>query len=235
MLHKETVEKGTLDLIRKLMADDQLKEFNLVGGTALALKLGHRKSIDIDLFSTGSFNAPELAQYITSSYNADQLRTISNGIFGFIDDIKIDLISHQYPLVSDLEIVEGIRMVSLLDIGAMKLNAIYNSGARLKDFVDVYALLEVLSLEQMAHACEQKYPDINISMVRNALLYHYDIDFSVPIDYVGKKIKWPDIADRIKKAFHKPQLVFSKLPAKTRDLLEKKHRKGPGKGKGPRL
>lgn len=94
MLHKETVEKGTLDLIRKLMADDQLKAFNLVGGTALALKLGHRKSIDIDLFSTGSFNAPELARYLTSSYNTDQLRTITNGIFGFIDDIKIDLISH---------------------------------------------------------------------------------------------------------------------------------------------
>ena len=60
MLHKETVEKGTLDLIRKLMADDQLKEFNLVGGTALALKLGHRKSIDIDLFTATDFNSQEI-------------------------------------------------------------------------------------------------------------------------------------------------------------------------------
>lgn len=126
-------------------------------------------------------------------------------------------------------------MVSLSDIGAMKLNAVYNSGTRLKDFVDVYVLLEVLSLEQVAHACEQKYSDINIKLVKNALLYHDDIDFSMPVDYVGKKIKWPDIADRIKKAFHNPQLVFSKLPPKTRDLLEKNPRKRHGRGKGPRL
>lgn len=51
----------------------------------------------------------------------------------------------------------------------------------------------------------------------------------------GKEIKWPDIADRLRKAFHDPLAIFSKLPAKTRDLLEKKHRKGYGRGKGPRL
>ena len=49
MLRKETVEEGTLDLIKKLMADDVFSDFNLVGGTALSLMIGHRKSIDIDL------------------------------------------------------------------------------------------------------------------------------------------------------------------------------------------
>jgi hypothetical protein len=171
------------------MADDQFSSFNLVGGTALALHLGHRKSIDIDLFTTNSFNAPTLANYITTAYRATQLRAITNGVFGFIDGIKIDLIAHQYPLVGNAETIEGIRMVSLLDISAMKLNAIYNNGTRLKDFVDVYALLEILPLQQMLSAYQQKYPDINISMVKNALLHHEDIDLSVPIDYLKEELK----------------------------------------------
>jgi hypothetical protein len=56
MLRKETVEKGTMDLIHKLMKDEKLSSFNLVGGTALSLKIGHRKCIDIDFFTTSDFN-----------------------------------------------------------------------------------------------------------------------------------------------------------------------------------
>ena len=61
MLRTNTVEAGTLDLIKRFMSDDRFNGFNLVGGTALALKVGHRKSIDIDLFSTSAFSAPDLA------------------------------------------------------------------------------------------------------------------------------------------------------------------------------
>ena len=234
MLHKETVEKGTLDLIRKLMADDQLKEFNLVGGTALALKLGHRKSIDIDLFTATDFNSQEISSHLITNYNVTRIQTITNGVFCLIDGVKLDLITHKYPLLEDLETVEGIRMVSLKDIGAMKLNAIYNNGTRLKDFVDIYALLETFPLQELLQAGEKKYPENNIAMVKNALLHHEDIDFTVPIDYVGKEIKWPSITQRLQQSFHDPQKIFNKLPALTRELLEKKQRKEQ-KRKGPRL
>ena len=144
MLHKETVEKGTMDLIYKLMADEKLASFNLVGGTALALKIGHRKSIDIDLFTSTDFNSQEISDHLTANYNVTRIQTIPNGVFTLIDGIKVDLLAHKYPLIEDLETTEGIRMVSLKDIGAMKLNAIYDNGTRLKDFVDMYALLETL-------------------------------------------------------------------------------------------
>lgn len=55
MLHKETVKPGTLDLIHQLMKDQQLNSFYLVGGTALSLRIGHRESIDIDLFNSSDF------------------------------------------------------------------------------------------------------------------------------------------------------------------------------------
>ena len=119
MLRTQTVEKGTLALIKKLMADDKFNDFNLVGGTALALKIGHRMSIDIDLFSNESFNAPEIANHLVTVYKVEELRTLPNGVFCFIDNIKVDLISHQFPLVGRIELNENIRMVSLADIGAM--------------------------------------------------------------------------------------------------------------------
>ena len=221
MLHTQTVEAGTLALIKKLMDDSNLNEFNLVGGTALSLKLGHRLSIDIDLFSTTSFNAPELTSYLKENYNAAIENAISNGIFCFIDKVKVDLISHQYPLVGKIDVEEGIRMVSLTDIGAMKLNAIHGNGTRLKDFVDMYILLEHFSLNEMLQACNQKYPDLNIQMVHKSLIHHADIDFPDRIRYIGPTVKWARINDRLKKAFYNPHLTFG-LPEITKKLMQKK-------------
>jgi hypothetical protein len=118
MLHTETVEKGTMDIIKKLLKDSNFDSFNLVGGTALALKIGHRKSIDIDLFTPSDFDAQELSKYLTTTFNVTRVQAINNGVFCIIDGVKLDLLAHKYPLVEDLEIIEDIRMVSLRDIGA---------------------------------------------------------------------------------------------------------------------
>ncbi len=201
MLRTQAVKTGTLDLIKKLMADDKFKSFNLVGGTALALKIGHRISFDIDLFSIVPFIASELGQHLIINYDAKEVRTLTNGVFCFVNEIKIDLIAHQYPLVGDIEIIEDIRLVSLPDIGAMKLNAIFQNGTRLKDYVDMYSLLENYTLDQLLQACHQKYPDINIPIAKNSLIYHEDIDFSDAVKYIGADIEWPIIADRLTKAF----------------------------------
>lgn len=235
MLRTETVEKRTLDLIKRLIADERLKEFYLVGGTALALRIGHRSSIDIDLFTGSDFDAPTLGAYLASQYKATNLRTTSNVVLCFIDDIKIDLIAHQYPLVEKIEALEGIRLASLLDIAAMKLNAIYNNGTRLKDFVDIYALLEYYPLQKLLSACEQKYQDINTGIVRKALLHHTDIDFSVPIGYIGKELTWPQIAERLQTAVQNPNLTFAQTSEQTRKLMEKLRKNEQSKNRGHRL
>lgn len=234
MLQQEAVEKGTLDLIKRFMADQQFNAFYLVGGTALALKIGHRKSIDIDLFTDTLFNAAEVASHIETSYQAINVRSLKNGVFSIVDGVKVDVIAHQYPLLNAIEEVEGIRMLSLLDIGAMKLNSIHGNGTRLKDFIDVYALLEHLPLQELLQACECKYPDINTAMARNALLYHNDIEHSEKVDFIGKEIAWPVVAERLKQAAANPQLTFGS------ELLRRKHWKqqrniGPDKNKGRRL
>lgn len=234
MLRKEAVEAGTLDLIKKMMADTTFQDFNLVGGTALALMIGHRKSIDIDLFTTKDFTSQEIADHLTSTYTAVNVQSIKNGVFCFIDNIKIDVLAHQYPLVGNIVTDEGIRMISLQDIAAMKLNAIYDNGTRPKDFVDIYALLENFTLDDMLQACHQKYPDINILMVKNALVYFEDVQLLEPIDFIGPDIKWSDITERLKNAFHNPDLTFG-LPETTQKLMKKIQSDEKRKNRGRKL
>ncbi len=69
MLHKETVERSTFELLATLMQDEKLSQFNLAGGTALALHIGHRKSVDLDLFTQQDFSASELSGYLITKYN----------------------------------------------------------------------------------------------------------------------------------------------------------------------
>ncbi len=73
MLHTKTVEARTLDLIQQLMSDKKLIDFRLVGGTALSLCIGHRISIDIDLFTNATFNGASLKKHLETSYKAEKL------------------------------------------------------------------------------------------------------------------------------------------------------------------
>ena len=119
MLHKETVTPGTLDLILELMKDHQLNSFYLVGGTALSLRIGHRESIDIDLFSSSDFDGNELAEHLRKNYGADVKRHKENYASGSIGEVDFDFISHKYPSIRPIETIEGIRMMSNQDISAM--------------------------------------------------------------------------------------------------------------------
>jgi hypothetical protein len=80
-LHLETVEAGTLEILKRLMADKQLEAFNPVGGTALALQLGHRKSVDLDLFSTREFDGSKMANYLKKQYNAEIFRQNDHALY----------------------------------------------------------------------------------------------------------------------------------------------------------
>lgn len=159
MLHKETVTREMWELLHKLMKDEKLKGFNLVGGTALALRLGHRQSIDIDLFTTKDFDANKLFKHLHDTYGAELKETtvFSGTVLTYIDDIKVDILSHKYPILSPIECNDGMRLISNEDIGAMKLHAMHQSGERYKDFIDMYFLLEQEPLKFYLDAYQKKY------------------------------------------------------------------------------
>ena len=102
------------------MQDNFLKDFNLVGGTALALHLGHRISEDIDLFTSNPYELSVLKKHIQKKYDADIYGETSIGIRCYINAIKTDFLNYPYPSIENSVVKEEIRMLQIPDIAAMK-------------------------------------------------------------------------------------------------------------------
>ena len=193
MLRKETVGESTLELLKILMEDELLKNFFLVGGTALALQIGHRISIDLDLFTQTSFDENEMLSNLEERYQFQTDFQAKNTLKGSIKGIKVDLITHSYPLVKPLIKMESVCMAAPKDIAAMKLNAITGDGTRVKDFIDIAYLSSSLTLSQMIAAYEEKYATRNPAMVIKALDYYNDINFNEPVEMLEGKYKWESL------------------------------------------
>jgi len=193
------------------MRDEKLKHFHLVGGTALALYMGHRKSVDIDLFSRQLFDVDEVANYLEHTYGFYTGRKVKATLIGNIYSVKVDFIWYSYPLVEPVMDFDGIRMYSMPDIAAMKLTAISQSGNRLKDFVDVAFLSSRMSLEDMLNAFGKKYPNTSIMSAVRGLTYYDDVDFSGTIDLMDGTFKWKTIEKRLKEMITYTDRVFPQM------------------------
>lgn len=201
MLHKETVEHSTLDLLIRLQAKEYLKGFHLVGGTALALRIGHRKSIDIDLFSDFSFDAAYLLENLSADFDFSLHFSAENTIRGSIGEVQLYILAHRYPLLVDPVIEDHISMLSLQDILAMKLNAITTSGQRVKDFIDIYYLLQKFSLAEMIGFYKSKYKQYNEVNVLKSIVYFDDVDLADwPHLISDPKLKWDEVKRKLTSA-----------------------------------
>jgi predicted nucleotidyltransferase component of viral defense system len=177
MLQKQAVSKKLLGLVEKLQQIPALDEFVLVGGTSLALQIGHRISEDIDLFTRHDIDQDFIIETLKKEFGKSfSVSSLShNTINCTISNIKIDLLRHGYPYVDSVIMVDNLRLLGLSDISAMKLNAIAGNGTRAKDFIDVYFLLDRFSLTQMFSFYKKKYADQDIYHVRKSLTYFDDI------------------------------------------------------------
>ena len=211
MLHKETVSKEMWKLLQKLMKDEILKDFTLVGGTALSLMLGHRLSIDIDLFTTKPFDENSILNYCAKTYPVEVKNKFENTLLLQISQIKVDILAHQYQWQLPLITKENVRLASLEDIGAMKLHAIFQDGSRIKDFVDMHFLLEHNSLKTYLNFYQKKYGG-NPSLAALSLLHYDSIDRDVQVKIMkGKDVTWQKIEERLKKSVHNPILKFTEI------------------------
>jgi predicted nucleotidyltransferase component of viral defense system len=158
MLHKQTIEPRTLSVLNAIMHLDKLSNFSLVGGTALSLKYGHRISTDLDLFCNQVFENELVIQVLENAFgNRFQINSSTKiGIFGFIDDIKIDLIRYPFQLIKPIEIIEHIRLYSTEDIIAMKIQAVLGR-AKKKDFFDIAMLMQHFSISFLIECHNKKF------------------------------------------------------------------------------
>ena len=133
-------------------------------------------------------------------------------LLGGVEGVQIDCISHSYPWIKPHIIDNGIRLASLEDICAMKLNAIAGNGTRIKDFIDVAYLSAKFSLQQMLDFYEQKY-HANPLMPLKGLVYFADIDKTAPVKMAdGKPLKWNKIEKRLLAMEKNTDKVFESYP-----------------------
>ena len=179
-----------------LMTEELFSPFRLVGGTALNLQIGHRESVDIDLFTDadyGSIDFKEIRSFLESKYPYSSSRNLENVSFGTFfevgnskdDFVKVDLY-YTDEFIFDELIVGNIRMATEYEIIAMKLDVVLNGG-RKKDFWDLHYYLEKVSIDEMISLYEKRYPYIDCSNMKSQFVNFElaDADFD-PLCLLGK-------------------------------------------------
>jgi hypothetical protein len=211
MLHKEPfiIAPSTFRLIQQLQAIPELKGFHLVGGTALALQLGNRNSIDIDLFTKDEFEAEDIINLLQTDYYVTATLARKGTLLAVVNNIKTDFIRHNYPILKPPVIEQGVSFLSKEDIAAMKFHAIIQSGKRLKDFIDIYFLLQHFSMNQMVGFFTAKYSYSNPMIAMKAVNFFDDIDESIDPPKLLKPLPLKKITARIREASQKRDKIFN--------------------------
>jgi hypothetical protein len=174
----QTVSATLAEVLRNLMGLKELSAFRLVGGTSLSLQLGHRESDDIDLFTDqeyGSVDFKDIDSMLRNSFeyvSRDLTEDFSWGIMRLVGNseeecIKLDMF-YTDPFIREPNLVEEIRMASVEDIAAMKMEVI-TTGGRKRDFWDIDELLEMYELEDILNLFLERNPYMDIEDALNGL------------------------------------------------------------------
>lgn len=214
MLQVGSVEKKTLGLLKQLMQEPLLGETRLVGGTSMALQLGHRTSTDLDLFSSEIPDIESIVNHLHQKYGYTAQIITAKTTIGYIEGIKIDVIYHPFHWLEEPLIEDNIRLARLSDIAAMKMHAIANSGQRPKDFVDIAFLSQRYSYNQIKELALKKYPAYDPIMFDRAIIYFGDVNREAieSIKMIGTDMDWDRIVSRIVDMTEKPDTVFRTAP-----------------------
>lgn len=220
MLQKETIKDNTLELLKKLQREEILSTTRLVGGTALALQIGHRISVDLDLFSKEPLDINAIEQILTHKFNFSAHFISKGSVRGEIDGIKIDILHHPYEWIDEPVCEEDIIMASLQDITAMKLNTIIHNGTRPKDFLDVAYLSQYFSYDDMRSLLVQKYPEYDPILLDRCINYFDDIetDFVADIRLVDGRVNFNKVKQRLIQMTDNPFDKFYNPPSRSREI-----------------
>jgi predicted nucleotidyltransferase component of viral defense system len=175
MLFYETVYPQTLGLLKKLQGSDFFSSLRLVGGTALALQIGHRISVDLDLFGKLKGDIISLNKELTSLGQTELIQQTENIHIYSINDIKVDVVNYPYPWLKPALNVDGLSLATIEDIAAMKLAAIAGRGSK-KDFIDLYFILQRFSLKEILTFYSKKYHDGSVFLVLRSITYFDDAE-----------------------------------------------------------
>lgn len=199
-MHKETIDERTKRVWDKIAKSGIAGRFYLAGGTALAVHLGHRKSIDLDFFSQEDFSTPDLKRQLSQIGEIVLLGEADGTLHVTVDHVMVSFLHYGYGLLFPSVIFEGLAMADERDIAAMKLDAVSSRGSR-KDFIDIYELLKKHTLAELIDFFEKKYTGIKYNMLHilKSLVYFDDADGEPP-PMMLHDTNWDDVKQGISHA-----------------------------------
>jgi len=198
-MHPEAVSAKTRRVLEKIRQSGLGRDFYLAGGTALAIQLGHRESLDLDWFSASDFSNSKIKEEL-ASLGKFELKSEEEGtIHGLLDGVRVSFLRYKYNLLFPFVDFEGVNLAEERDILAMKLDAISARGSK-KDFVDLYFLMEKYTLEELIGFFEKKFSSMKFNRLHllKSLAYFEDAD-AEPAPIMLKKFDWEKEKSQIKK------------------------------------
>ncbi len=195
--HTEIFPKQQQLLFDKLSKQDWITPFYLAGGTALALQLGHRQSIDFDFFTEGNFDTARIIQNLREIGKFELFDRSKDTLNGSVNDVQVSFFGYEYPLLNNLHRKMRILIANMLDIALMKLEAISGRGSK-KDFIDLFFLLKHFSISWLLKKYPQKF-GIEIGNhyhLLKSLVYFEDAE-SQPMPKMLQNISWEEVKEKI--------------------------------------
>jgi len=193
----DAIDEKTKRVLEKIARSAIVSDLYLAGGTALAIQLGHRKSIDLDLFFQKEFSNSGVKDMLASLGKFELISEEEGTIHGTLDGVKISFLRYLYKNIFPLQSFEKINLADKRDIAAMKIDAISSRGSK-KDFIDLYFLMKKYSLNELFNFFETKYKNIKYNRLHilKSLAYFETAD-AEPMPVMLKKVEWEEIKSEI--------------------------------------
>ncbi len=198
MLFETILDRSTYQLLEEYCNLPFLNNFSLAGGTALALRLRHRLSYDLDLFSIQKFKVDELDKELESYFGLDYIKrgNLSNALFTTIKNIKTDFVFDYGKRSEAIHVAGNIRLYPFGENIAMKLNAICGRG-RKRDFYDLYYILNSFTINEIMNFFINKFGEEKLMTLYKSITYFEDAENDEEPVLLNKKVSWDTIKKTI--------------------------------------
>jgi hypothetical protein len=196
-LHLEVLPDEQRELFNVIAKQDWINSFYLAGGTSLALRIGHRRSIDFDFFIQEDFEIREIIGYLRKLGSFELFDEAENTINGFLNHVQISFFKYEHPLLRETYQYENLRIADIFDVALMKLEAISGRGNR-KDFIDLFFLADFFSFSELFKGYSTKF-GIEISNhyhLLKSLVYFEDAE-NQPMPRMLKHVEWAEVKESI--------------------------------------
>lgn len=192
-MHIKCLPKHGQKVLSSLKGIILKNHFILAGGTALALQLGHRISVDLDFFTQSEFSTESILQEVQNLRLDPQLLQEERGtLTTLIEGVKVSMFYYPYPFIEKIVNIKGVPIAGILDIASMKIIAISQRGAK-RNFIDLYFILQNIPFWKIAQNMIERYGAnrINPVLIGKSLVYFRDAENDPEPQYCRKAMpKW---------------------------------------------